>query len=1035
MADLLTEHLKNKSESDSSLQLLFSQWDFDRKLIPKALQTVGNLFPHYSRHDESHSRQILVNIERLLGNNLALLTATDIWLLLEAAYWHDIGMVVPQRDFEEALSDPDFDGFLQTFVSQPHHELHTIALALNEKSSSFQIFFNETPLVSVTRFRELMAEWFRLKHPARAEQIINTPYSSVGLSSPRTELIPARLFGVLGRICSMHGASFETLVGAEGLSFREAGMGRDDCHPRFVACLLRLGDLLDLDDNRFCPVMQGIAGEDRPALSMAHEDKHAAIRHLRIDQERISIEAECQTVDGYLEAFRWFGWLKEEMQAQMSRWRDIVPNRELGLLPMLGPVSVRLAGNLKILKNGERPAFTLDTQKAIELLQGNNLYESEYACIRELLQNSVDATLLRIWMTHRATLGNNSWKSPDEEAVQGLLANATIKVSLAESEEDVTDAGEMSCWTLTIQDTGTGISLNDLQHMLQIGGSHRNKARRREINTMPEWMKPSGVFGIGLQSIFMLCDQISLKTKSLLTNDTLEITMYSPTCSREGLVVIQLLDPNVSEPIGTTIKLRFKREMFPTTWSVPFSDDGSILFKVFNSLDPVLDKNFPFAVAKLADHVREFGENSMIRIEGELQTLSGSYPLHRERDEACLNQAKNRWRFVQTQSSEVRIRYFPRIGRNSLGEIKAFYRGQSFEVKNISFPNVDIEIDLLSGSAGSWLNFSRDKISAAGREKFHSTVLESLETAVREDLSAFNESESETPWEFQENIRKETSFFLKSMALKFAGSWIDLSKYLDGEWLDLPWGENGESLKPFFEREEWILGQNDLLNNKNLIGPHDVSINGNLNLLTLIASEWLNKPNRSLQFLGNEKTIINKSSNIVATDEASNRTIQRKIKNEWHLPRVRFASGKVNPYDDAAFAEALAQMINHPFGNQRVKSYLCDRFAGLVLAPDTRLNARNLFPLVAASDTDVLLPFLFRGALHGNGVSIEATSEQLERLCNWVTPRLKHPSNLESIQQLYKDLINWIDNEVMGATIFSERWLQARGLKPTALTE
>ena len=213
MADLLTQHLKSKSESHSALQSLFSQWDFDCKLIPKALQTVGNLFPHYSRHDESHSRQILVNIERLLGDNIALLTATDTWLLLEAAYWHDIGMVVPQCDIEQALAHKDFDSFLQVFVSQPHHELHTIAKTLKAKSASFQIFFDGAPLDAVTRFRELMAEWFRQKHPVRAEKIVNAPHHSVGISSPRTELIPARLFGVLGRICSMHGASFDTLMG------------------------------------------------------------------------------------------------------------------------------------------------------------------------------------------------------------------------------------------------------------------------------------------------------------------------------------------------------------------------------------------------------------------------------------------------------------------------------------------------------------------------------------------------------------------------------------------------------------------------------------------------------------------------------------------------------------------------------------------------------------------------------------------------------------------------------------------------------
>jgi hypothetical protein len=85
--------------------MLENQWGFDEKLIPKALQTVGNLFPHYSRHDESHSKQILINIECLLGkDSIAKLTATDTWLLLEAAYWHDIGMVVPHKDVQDALN-------------------------------------------------------------------------------------------------------------------------------------------------------------------------------------------------------------------------------------------------------------------------------------------------------------------------------------------------------------------------------------------------------------------------------------------------------------------------------------------------------------------------------------------------------------------------------------------------------------------------------------------------------------------------------------------------------------------------------------------------------------------------------------------------------------------------------------------------------------------------------------------------------------------------------------------------------------------
>lgn len=1024
MADLLTQHLKSKSESHSALQSLFSQWDFDRKLIPKALQTVGNLFPHYSRHDESHSRQILVNIERLLGDNLQLLTATDTWLLLEAAYWHDIGMVVPQRDLEEALSDPEFDGFLQGFTSQPHHELHAIAVTLKEKSGSFRIFFDGAPLDAVTRFRELMAEWFRRKHPVRAEQIVNAPHYSAGISSPRTELIPARLFGVLGRICSMHGASFDTLIGAGGLSFREAGMARDDCHPRFIACLLRLGDLLDLDDNRFCPVMQGIAGKDRPALSKAHEDKHAAIRHLRIDQERISVEAECQTVDGYLETFRWFGWLKEEMQAQMSQWRDIVPSRELGLLPTLGPVSVRLAGNLKILKNGERPAFTLDTHKAIELLQGNNLYESEYTCIRELLQNSVDATLLKIWMTHRTKLEDGTWKSPDEAAIKKLFESASIDVELTESAGSVTETGERSCWTLTIRDFGTGISLDDLQYMLRIGGSQRNTARRREIDGMPEWMKPSGVFGIGFQSIFMLCDQVSVRTKSLITNDILDVTMYSPTGAREGLVVLHQLAHDVTMPIGTTITLSFEREKFPKRWSIPHADDGSIAFRLVDSLDPILDDRFPYIAAQLADCVSEFGENAIVRIEGTLHTLSGSYPLQRQRGELFADQVADTWHFVKTPEVDARLRYWPMVNQHSFGAPKTFYRGQKFEAKNIFFPNVSVEIDLMSGSAGTWLNFSRDKVSADASEKLEAAILACLEAAVREDIAAWDAGE--LPWVFEEEQLPKTAFFLKSMALHFDGPWAKYADRFGDAWLDIAWNEENVSLRSLFEQDEWVMGLQGS-NGEPPEGQHDVAIVEHTNFkLDIAASEWLNRPKKFLQILGNPG-VLDRSNTSVGPDNPQSQASRIQNSNWLLRTRIRFASEPVPPYDHAALATELALMISKSFGNQRVISPMEDRFSALSLAGKTKLHAWYLFP-VSASNTCVLLPFLFLGSKRENGMKVEVTPEQLDRLCLWTQPRLQRPADLRTIRRLYEELIAWIDDEIMGATIFSDRWRLARGL-------
>lgn len=458
---------------------------------------------------------------------------------------------------------------------------------------------SNTPLEAVESFRNLMAEWFRRQHPARAEKIVQTPWDSAGISSPRTELIPARLFKLLGRVCQMHGAPFEEILGPKGLPFREAGLAQEDCHPRFIACLLRMGDLLDLDDNRFCPVMQRIAGENRPQLTKAHEDKHAGIRHLRIDRERIEISAECSSIDGYLETFNWFNWLKQEIQYQMVNWQDIVPSRDLGLLPTLGALEVRLSGKLQILNEGQKPQFGLDTKKAIELLQGNNLYSSKYSCIRELLQNAVDATLLKIWLLNEKQLSPADYESPYTPKMQELLNSANVKATLTEL--GTGSNPDKSRWCLTISDEGTGISLDDLGYMLQIGGSHRNTERQNRINTMPEWMKPSGTFGIGLQSIFLLCDEIIVTTKSIFTNQVLKVTLYSPTGPKQGLVSLELMDNDFTHPFGTEIKAEFELDKFARSWVLSSRENRKVSSQFFASMDPVLHETFPLEAATIAD--------------------------------------------------------------------------------------------------------------------------------------------------------------------------------------------------------------------------------------------------------------------------------------------------------------------------------------------------------------------------------------------------------------------------------------------------
>ena len=52
-------------------------------------------------------------------------------------------------------------------------------------------------------------------------------------------------------------------------------------HPRFIAALLRIGDLLDMDNNRFDMKVLAYTGK-LPATSLLHFEKHKALTNYSI---------------------------------------------------------------------------------------------------------------------------------------------------------------------------------------------------------------------------------------------------------------------------------------------------------------------------------------------------------------------------------------------------------------------------------------------------------------------------------------------------------------------------------------------------------------------------------------------------------------------------------------------------------------------------------------------------------------------------------------------------------------------------------
>ncbi|MBX2904454.1 MAG: ATP-binding protein [Taibaiella sp.] len=689
MANVFEELLHEKTKGTPS-DILAAQWNYDKRIIPSALQLVSNLFPHYSLHDESHSLTILNNIIRVLGkDNIAKLSAIDIWLILEAAYCHDIGMVVPHDKIVDALNSSEFIDFFTGISIDKNHALNEFAAQFTVKDG--KIVFKES-VVDFEQFdsvRFILADYFRTVHAERSKEIIVNPTNELSLVSPRG-VMPQRIFRLLADICSCHTKDFADIM---RLPFCEVGIDIEDAHPRFIACLLRIGDLLDLDNNRFSEVMLRTLSKV-PVETLKHKAKHMSIELFRVDKITIEITARCKDYDTASITQHWFNYLNSEISQQMINWNAIVPTSEFGYLPTIGSLKVELL-EYDYIDGKTKPQFTVDTEKALELLSGAGIYEGAHQCIREILQNATDATLLRIWLEHSQS---RDFLLPDWNTFIELAGNYPITVNL----DEIEIKNNIKRWSIEIEDCGTGISAEDLKFLMNTGSSNKNRKKARIIESMPYWIRPSGVFGIGFQSVFMLTDRVVVETKSFFDEIFQTIELNGPHSKRKGDILIKRSRTDHSKKPGTKLSMIFESEIEPRYWSVKI-DDGHA-YSMLHSYDPFTHTSLDIETGKIIDEVLSFSRKSRIPI----KLLMNGKLLQKStlRD--------NHFNYFDEQTSMelnvVGIKPFERIANT-----RTYYKGQEVD-NNWHIEFLSFEVNIHQDKASDILTLNRNKIKSESNQ-------------------------------------------------------------------------------------------------------------------------------------------------------------------------------------------------------------------------------------------------------------------------------------------------------------------------------
>ena len=75
------------------------------------------LFPEYTDHSELHSINVINFCNRIIGSQIEKMDADEIYCLLVACYFHDTGMGISKKDFDEFVKEIDFGDYFQTHSS------------------------------------------------------------------------------------------------------------------------------------------------------------------------------------------------------------------------------------------------------------------------------------------------------------------------------------------------------------------------------------------------------------------------------------------------------------------------------------------------------------------------------------------------------------------------------------------------------------------------------------------------------------------------------------------------------------------------------------------------------------------------------------------------------------------------------------------------------------------------------------------------------------------------------------------------------
>lgn len=502
-------------------------------------KTILRHMHEFTLHDGEHLFRVLRLMERLLTkNNIDELYTPELMLLILTSFFHDIGMAPDENSilawkkywdenptFENTEEKCEYDDIAKFFSARPEK-----IVEIEEASSQ-----GKTTLADMLK-ENLISDYIRKTHAERSRQIIGkdwnekVKYRDVDLTVEFAEICLSHS----GDALRIRNLDKRFLCGSESFA----------CLP-LIAVVLRIADILDFDAKRTPRVLFSHLAVRHP-VSLVEWSKHRAIEAWEINERNIQFHAKCThpAIESSIHKFC------DLIDRELSICNNIVAelnefnHRNDRLLTITLPFQVDrtkietkrdISG--KSIYNYRETRFDLSKNQVVDLLMGTKLYGDPDVALRELIQNSIDACLLRKAM-------EESW---------GNIYSPLIEVKYyTEGSESI----------LEVNDNGIGMDQYVIDNYYSSVGSSFYKSgdfyaliSEEELN-----FTPISRFGIGILSSFMVADTILVDTRKVYgphkSSDPISLVI-------EGQDSIFWVQDGIREIPGTQTKLILRKNNNP----------------------------------------------------------------------------------------------------------------------------------------------------------------------------------------------------------------------------------------------------------------------------------------------------------------------------------------------------------------------------------------------------------------------------------------------------------------------------------------